>query len=182
MLDLKLHDIPTTVARAAAALHKQHEFNLLTAHCGDSPNALIKLAEHIDVNKIVGITVLTSVDWNGIHNYHGANFNLDELIVRRVMSAHVNAGVNKFVCSGRDLPKLRKSLDESSPYPGVKFITPGVRSLKPTDDQARVTTPTRAIKNGSWLLVIGREIRDAENPINAAAKIHNDVMEAMSDE
>lgn len=186
MLDLKLHDIPATVARAANVLASKYDFDLITAHCGDSPNALKKLAEFIPVEKIVGITVLTSVDPEGVHHYHGLmhpggnDFNVDELIYRRVLSAYNNTGVSTFVCSGKDLPRLRAVLSCSVGTDNLKFITPGVRSLQPDDDQARVCTPRQAIENGSHMLVIGREIRDADDHMGAAQHIWRDVDEVLN--
>jgi orotidine-5'-phosphate decarboxylase len=83
------------------------------------------------------------------------------------------AGCAGIVCSGLEAPTIKRSFGD-----GFATVTPGIRpqwSLGEQDDQARVTTPARAIENGSDYLVIGRPIRDAEDPVLAAAKVAQEI-------
>jgi orotidine-5'-phosphate decarboxylase len=179
-LDLKLHDIPATVARAMGGI-ADLGVKFATVHCGESQNMLeaAVAGSHGKVD-ILGVTVLTSVSTEDIEaaGYRPEyTHDLSELVVKKAAMAQA-AGCAGIVCSGLEAPVIKSRF-------GKKFatVTPGIRpqwSLGEQDDQARVTTPARAIKNGSDYLVIGRPIRDADDPVRAALKVAEEVEAVIS--
>jgi len=178
-LDLKLHDIPATVSRAMAGI-ADLGVRFATVHCGESQKMLeaAVAGSHGKVD-ILGVTVLTSVSAEDIEAagyrpdyYH----NLSELVVKKAAMAKA-AGCAGIVCSGLEAQLIKSRL-------GKEFatVTPGIRpqwSLGEQDDQARVATPARAIKNGSDYLVIGRPIRNADDPVQAAVKVAQEIEAAI---
>lgn len=167
-LDLKLHDIPETVRRATESIAGL-EVDLTTVHCAET-NEMLKAAVSGAKGKVgvLGITLLTSISSADIEN---AGFetqycsDISKLVLKRAKMAN-DAGCKGVVCSGLEVMMIKKSF-------GKEFIavTPGIRplwNLSAKDDQKRITTPADAIKNGSDYLVIGRPIRDAKNPVDAA--------------
>ena len=155
MLDLKLHDIPATVERTVEVV-KQHDcVKLLTAHVGDATGAYSQAIENaIGYVDMVGITVLTSV------NDVSAG-----LLIQRFERAQAT-GFRYVVCSALDLEILTMSSS------GMKFITPGIRLLgEDVQDHARAATPLTAIQSGADLIVVGRSIRDAKDPVYMAGVI-----------
>jgi orotidine-5'-phosphate decarboxylase len=178
-LDLKLHDIPATVSRAMAGI-ADLGVKFATVHCGDSQKMLEAAVEgsggKVD---ILGVTVLTSVSSADIEaaGYRSDYYSdLSELVVRKAAMAK-SAGCAGVVCSGLETAMIKHRFGEF-----FATVTPGIRpqwSLGKQDDQARVTTPARAIKNGSDYLVIGRPIRDAADPAQAAMKVAQEVNTAI---
>ncbi|OQX25922.1 MAG: orotidine 5'-phosphate decarboxylase [Desulfobacteraceae bacterium IS3] len=179
-LDLKLHDIPETVFRAmkqVAALGVA----FATVHCGESPKMLESAVKGSDGKTgVLGVTVLTSVSAQEIRS---AGFqeefyaDISKLVMKRAVTAK-NAGCAGVVCSALEAEKIKKEF-------GKEFIavTPGIRPLwdeAVKDDQARVTTPAQAIRNGSDFLVIGRPIRDAKDPVQAARRIAEEIFNPAS--
>ena len=174
-LDLKLHDIPATVSRAMGGISDMG-VKFATVHCGESQKMLeAAVAGSEGKVDILGVTVLTSVSPEDVkaagyqpEYYH----NVSELVVKKaaMAKAAVCAGI---VCSGLEAPMIKSRLGHD-----FTTVTPGIRplwSLDENDDQARVTTPARAIKNGSDYLVIGRPIRDADDPVRAALKVAEEI-------
>jgi orotidine-5'-phosphate decarboxylase len=163
-LDLKLHDIPNTVAGAArsvAALGPRY----LTVHAvggADMVRAAVEAAPDVT---IAGVTVLTSMDAHALATVGLDGSPLDA--VRRLAALAVGAGAGALVCSPQEVAAVRAEVG-----PGVVLITPGVRPAG-TDalDQARVATPEQALADGADLLVIGRPITGAADPGEAAARI-----------
>jgi orotidine-5'-phosphate decarboxylase len=178
-LDLKLHDIPATVSRAMAGI-ADLGVKFATVHCGDSQKMLEAAVDgsggKVD---ILGVTVLTSVSSADIEaaGYQSDYYSdLSELVVKKAAMAK-SAGCAGIVCSGLEAAMIKRRLGEY-----FATVTPGIRpqwSLGEQDDQARVTTPARAIKNGSDYLVIGRPIRDAADPVLAAIKVAEEVKAAI---
>ena len=181
-MDLKLHDIPATVFRAMERIAELN-VDLATVHCGENA-AMLEAAvkgSHGRVG-VLGVTVLTSVDSDDIRR---AGFRqeycdtLSALVMKRAAMAKA-AGCSGVVCSGLEVKAIKQQL-------GKKFlaVTPGIRPLSTVagqDDQRRITTPAQAIANGSDYLVIGRPIRDADDPISAAEKIAREIEEALTRE
>lgn len=170
-LDLKLHDIPTTVSRAMAVV-ADLGVKFATVHCGESRRMLeAAVAGSAGRVGVLGVTVLTSVSAGdikaaGFQEEYGAD--VSRLVVRRAQMAR-DAGCSGVVCSGLEAGSIKEMLG-----PGFTTVTPGIRpqwSLGKNDDQQRITTPARALQNGSDYLVIGRPIRDADNPQAAAARV-----------
>lgn len=170
-LDLKLHDIPTTVSRAMAVV-ADLGVKFATVHCGESRRMLeAAVAGSAGRVGVLGVTVLTSVSAGdikaaGFQEEYGVD--VTRLVVRRAQMAR-DAGCSGVVCSGLEAGDIKEMLG-----PGFTTVTPGIRpqwSLGKNDDQQRITTPARALQNGSDFLVIGRPIRDADNPQTAAARV-----------
>lgn len=177
-LDLKLHDIPATVGRAmerVAALKAAYA----TVHCGES-RAMLEAAVRGAGKKtgVLGVTVLTSVSASDLAE---AGFDRayasdpGALVMKRAQSAY-EAGCAGVVCSGHEVASIKKRF-------GTGFVTmvPGIRPgwAVEDDDQKRVVTPSEAVENGADYLVIGRPIRDAGDPADAAEMIAGEIEEAV---
>ncbi len=174
-LDLKLHDIPATVSRAMAQI-ADLGVKFATVHCGETCRmleaAVAGAGSRVDV---LGVTVLTSVSGDDLKSAgYRKSFYEDptRLVVERAAMAQ-SAGCAGIVCSGREVRMIKKTF-------GRNFIavTPGIRPLwedMESHDQQRVATPAAAVENGSDYLVIGRPIRDAKNPREAAMRIAEEI-------
>ena len=178
-LDLKLHDIPATVSRAMAGI-ADLGVRFATVHCGESQKMLEAAVAGARGNvDILGVTVLTSVSAADIEaaGYRAEYYpDLSELVLKKAALAKT-AGCAGVVCSGLEAAVIKGRF-------GKEFaaVTPGIRpqwSLGEQDDQQRVTTPAQAIRNGSDYLVIGRPIRDAVDPVQAAVRVAAEIEAAL---
>lgn len=168
-LDMKLHDIPNTVAKAVSAA-AAHEVDYLTLHTigGEemltaAANAAAKASK---APKLIGVTVLTSVDLKCMNNDMKILGSVEDQVVHLAGVAQ-RSGIDGIVCSAADLPIVKPTLPAN-----FEIITPGIRPAGvDAGDQKRIATPADAIANGATLLVIGRAITGAENPAKAAAEI-----------
>jgi len=163
-LDLKLNDIPATVAGAARSVARLRP-DLLTVHAAGGIAAMRAAVQAAPDTAVVAVTVLTSL----------GNADLDRIglagpvadAARRLAVLAVEAGARGLVCSPREVAAVRGEVG-----PGITLITPGVRPAGyDADDQARVATPQEALRAGADLLVIGRPITGAADPGAAAAAI-----------
>ncbi|HET6816848.1 MAG TPA: orotidine-5'-phosphate decarboxylase [Mycobacteriales bacterium] len=163
-LDLKLHDIPATVAGAARSVaHLQPRY--LTVHAGGGPAMVAAAAEALPDTLIAAVTVLTSLSADDLDRIGLAGPPHDA--VRRLARLAVDAGARALVCSPQEVALVRAEVGRD-----VVLITPGVRPAGASlDDQARVATPEQAIADGADLLVVGRPITGAADPSAAAAAI-----------
>ena len=163
-LDLKLHDIPNTVAgaaRAVAGLGARY----LTVHAGGGADMVRAAVDAAPDVTIAGVTVLTSMDATTLEAVGLAGPPQDA--VRRLAALAVGAGAGALVCSPQEVAAVRAEVG-----PGIVLITPGVRPVgTDVQDQARVATPQDALAAGADLLVIGRPITGADDPARAAAEI-----------
>lgn len=163
-LDLKLHDIPNTVAKAVQALASL-EPAILTVH-GAGGLAMLedaKAAAHPST-KVVAVTMLTSLDRDDLAATGIAGSAHDQ--VMRLTDLAMKAGVDGIVCSGAEV-KGAHAL-----WPKGFFVVPGVRPANgAAADQKRVVTPREAIDAGASILVVGRPITQAEDPDAAARAI-----------
>ena len=164
-LDLKLHDIPNTVAKAMQAL-RPLEPAVLTVHAAGGRAMMedAKAAAPLGT-KVVAVTVLTSLDGNDL-----GSIGLDadpHANVERLTALAREAGLDGVVCSGAEVKAAKKI------WPGGFFVVPGVRPQLNghAGDQKRVVTPREALNNGASILVIGRPITQAEDPDQAARAI-----------
>lgn len=174
-LDLKLHDIPVTVERAMAAV-ADLQVELATVHCGES-SAMLKAAVSGGGGRVgvLGVTVLTSVSGEDIRSagfIEALSTDVSRLVLKRATAAKA-AGLTGIVCSGLEVRTIKLQL-------GDEFIcvTPGIRpswELTGADDQRRIATPAGAVRDGSDYLVIGRPIRDAKNPVDAAKRVADEI-------
>lgn len=173
-LDLKFHDIPNTVARAAEVAAKLgvYIFNVHTSGGYEmmkaAAEATKKTSLTLGINKplILGVTLLTSINQEILEKEIGIKKGLEEQVVHLAKLAKT-AGLDGVVASSWEIKKIRKTCGED-----FVILTPGIRPAgKSSDDQKRVMTPQEAIKLGADFLVIGRPIRNAANPVQAAKEI-----------
>ena len=164
MLDLKLHDIPETVARATASVARLGA-SLCTVHAAGGRAMLEAAVAGAGNMKILAVTVLTSLDERDLANI-GAMGPMSELVVKRAQLA-MDAGCGGVVASPGEVSALRAALPPES-----WLVTPGIRPTgSPAGDQKRITTPAQARLAGADLIVVGRPIRDAADPAQAARAI-----------
>jgi orotidine-5'-phosphate decarboxylase len=163
-LDLKLHDIPNTVASAIQALHGLAPA-ILTVHAAGG-RAMLEDAKAAapETTKVVGVTVLTSLDANDLASIGVSGS--EHAQVERLTGLAREAGLDGVVCSGFEVAAARKMWRDGF------FVVPGVRPAGgAVGDQKRVMTPRQALDNGASILVIGRPITRAEDPDAAARAI-----------
>jgi len=179
-LDLKLHDIPETVRRAVRALPCPDRVTFLTVH-GD-PGLLAAVMEEVSPpTKILAVTVLTSLDSTqllalGIGPELAAE--PDKLVLRRAVLAAA-AGCHGVVCSGREVGAVLRQFGDK-----LLTVVPGIRPDRGgggPDDQQRVTTPYDAVREGADYIVVGRPIRDAADPREAAARIAGEIERGLNE-
>ena len=173
-LDLKFHDIPNTVARAAEVATKLgvYIFNVHTSGGYEmmktAAEATKRTSLALGINKplILGVTLLTSINQEILEKEVGIKKRLKEQVVHLAKLAKA-AGLDGVVASSWEIKEIRKTCGED-----FVILTPGIRPAgKSSDDQKRVMTPREAIKLGADFLVIGRPIRNASNPVEAAKEI-----------
>ncbi|ACZ85769.1 orotidine-5'-phosphate decarboxylase [Streptosporangium roseum] len=163
-LDLKLHDIPNTVAGAAKAVARLKPA-ILTVHAAGGPAMIQAAVEALPNTQIAAVTVLTSLSEADLERIGVAGPSDDA--VRRLAVVAVGAGAQALVCSPREVATVRAEVG-----PDITLITPGVRPVgAASQDQARVATPEQALADGADLLVIGRPITGSADPGAAAAGI-----------
>lgn len=165
-LDLKLHDIPNTVAGAVKAALALDPL-LLTIHCAGGPAMLRAAVEARGARrtKLLGVTVLTSLD-DGDLVATGQGGPVAEQ-VRRLAVLAKESGLDGVVCSPQEVAMLRQACG-----PGFLLVVPGIRPAGSTaSDQKRIQTPRAAIEAGADYLVIGRPITEASDPAAAARAI-----------
>ena len=163
-LDLKLHDIPNTVASAVQALHGLAP-SILTVHAAGG-RAMMEDAKAAaaPATRVVAVTVLTSLDAADLGAI-GVAANPHAQVARLTALAQ-EAGLDGIVCSGFEVATARKGWRDGF------FVVPGVRpSGGAAGDQKRVMTPRDAIDNGASILVVGRPITRADDPDAAARAI-----------
>ncbi len=165
MLDLKLHDIPTTVAKAVAAAGELGVV-MLTVHTSGGRKMLEKAAASVPAHTLLlGVTVLTSSDEatlqeTGVNDTVGAQ-------ATRLARLGVAAGIRGLIASPHELQSLRAALGDE-----VTIVTPGVRpKWAVADDQKRFSTPVEAVRNGADYLVIGRPVTGHPDPLEAVRAI-----------
>ena len=177
-LDLKLHDIPETVERAMRSI-SDLGVTFATVHCGETKQMLeaAVAGSRGDVG-VLGVTVLTSVSGADLHTAgfrEELHSDASKLVMKRAAMAKAS-GCMGVVCSGLEVGMIKDAF-------GKDFIgvTPGIRPAinGMPDDQQRVTTPAQAILNGADYLVIGRPIRCAKDPKDAAIQITAEIRKAL---
>jgi orotidine-5'-phosphate decarboxylase len=163
-LDLKLHDIPATVASAVRAVARLRP-QLITVHAAGGPAMIRAAVEAAPGTPIAAVTALTSLNGEALDRI-GVPGGIADWVLRLAAMA-VEAGASGLVCSPREVATVRAEVG-----PGITLITPGVRPAgADRHDQARVATPEEALRAGADLLVIGRAITGAPDPGAAAAAI-----------
>lgn len=178
-LDLKLHDIPNTVAGAMRGIARMGVWSV-TVHTMGGPAMLRvaadsardeSLARGIPGPKVLGVTVLTSIDPEMLRTDLQVAMPLAEFVPFLARQAYA-AGCAGVIASPLEIEAVR----EAVPDPDFLIITPGVRPLgADKGDQARVMTPGEAIRRGASCLVIGRPIVGAPDPVEAAQRIAHEI-------
>ena len=179
-LDLKFHDIPQTVSAASVeatrlgvhmqTLHASGGSTML-ARTVDAVNAVCR-AETLKRPLLIAVTVLTSLESNDLR-LMGIRAGATNHAVRLALLAR-DAGIDGVVASPHESESIRAACGEA-----IKLVIPGVRPRdSEANDQKRVLTPYQAICNGADYLVVGRPIRDAEDPVHAANLIIEEMAEA----
>ncbi len=170
-LDLKLHDIPNTVAGAVRSVTGTGA-SLLTIHASGGERmmqAAAEAAQQAGAPRLLAVTVLTSMegaDLNGV----GVLATPGDQVMRLARLAQLS-GITGMVCSPQEVCSLRAAL-----APETMLVVPGIRSSGDTvGDQRRVATPASAIRDGASLLVVGRPITQAADPAAAAAAILREI-------
>lgn len=163
-LDVKLHDIPNTVGKAVEALAPL-EPAILTVHASGG-RAMLEAAKAAApaTTKVVGVTVLTSLDEGDLAAAGVQGSPADQ--VSRLAALAQESGIDGIVCSGAEVAQARAS------WPAGFFVVPGVRPAgADAGDQKRVVTPAQALADGASVLVIGRPITGAADPARAIMDI-----------
>ncbi len=166
--DLKLFDVPATVAASVRQL-KDRGATFLTVH-GNQSIMEAAAANKGDSLKVLGVTVLTSLDRGDLDDL-GFECDIEDLVLSRARRA-LEAGCDGVISSGLEVPRLREQVD-----PKLLVVSPGIRPVdtKPAGDQKRVVTVETAFSNGVDHIVVGRPIRDAEDPRAAAEAIQSSI-------
>jgi len=169
-VDLKFFDVPATVGRAVKQLNGKG-VTFATIHGNDS--IMRAAAENKGDVQVLAVTVLTSLDRGDLDDL-GFDCDVDKLVLSRAKRA-ISLGCDGVVASGLEAPVMRENL-------GTNFmiISPGIRPVDNDDDQKRVVTVPKAFENGADYIVIGRPIRDAENPREAALAIQQQIADVFS--
>ena len=170
-LDLKLHDIPNTVAGAARSVAALRP-DLLTVHALGGPDMIAAACTALPDTAITAVTILTSMSEADLASVGVAGSTREAVL--RLAGMAVEAGARALVCSPQEVADVRGLVGS-----GVRLVTPGVRPAgSAVGDQVRVTTPREAMSNGADLLVIGRPITAAQDRAAAAAAIVADLSTA----
>jgi len=166
--DLKLFDVPETVRSAVRRL-RDWPITLTTVHAGSSAILEAACREKGDL-KILAVTVLTSLDQADLAEM-GFEVDVRQLALSRAAQA-LEIGCDGVITSGLEVHALRESLGEE-----LLLVTPGIRPAenRPADDQKRVVTVEQALRNGADYIVVGRPIRNAPDPYQAAMQIQGTI-------
>lgn len=177
-LDLKLHDIPETMRRAFLAA-SQYGPEFVSVHCDQGDGFLKDVAGNNPGNtRILAITLLTSLTGRNLSRLGFVDEyvkDLSRLVLLRARIAQ-EAGCHGIVCSGHEVALVKKEIRD------MIVLTPGIRpawSVVSKDDQQRIVTPASAVKNGADYIVVGRPIRDAEDPRDAAKRVAEEIESAL---
>lgn len=165
--DLKLHDIPNTVAGAAAAV-ADHGASMLTVHASGGSAMVAAAVQAAPTVDVLAVTVLTSSDDALL-----ADLGMDgaDVVVPRLALRAVAAGAAGIVCAGREVATVRGVVEDTT-----VLVVPGVRPEgAAVHDQARVVTPRAAVDDGADLLVVGRPVTQADDPVAAIRAIRQQV-------
>ena len=171
-LDLKLHDIPNTVQKGLKAISKLKPIFTTIHISGGDDMQKIKMLKNNKKTKILGVTILTSLDKKQTFKYYKER-NVEILVKKFANYANKN-NLGGLVCSPLEIKAVRKQVGEK-----MILVVPGIRteknSLEKKDDQKRTLTPKEAINLGADFLVIGRPIIESKNPLETIKKINQSI-------
>ncbi|SDY59027.1 orotidine-5'-phosphate decarboxylase [Thermoactinomyces sp. DSM 45892] len=179
-LDLKLHDIPNTVAKAVESISKL-DVDFLTLHAMGGSEMIKHARESAEKcasssecrTRLLAVTQLTSTHEEMLHDEIGINGSMEQAVLRSAKLAH-QAGADGVICSGQEARAIK---DATEPF--FLAVTPGIRPVGASvNDQKRVVTPTAAIQAGADHLVVGRAITHALDPLKAYHQILQEIIDA----
>ncbi|MFO8031878.1 MAG: orotidine-5'-phosphate decarboxylase [Desulfohalobiaceae bacterium] len=172
MLDLKFYDVPRTVQQAMLQVRK-HPVSLATVH---GNKAILQAAQQAEVqSKILAVTVLTSLDQKDLAAM-GLPCSPRDLVLHRAAQA-LESGCAGVVCSGEELPMLRQSLGQE-----LLTVVPGVRpKMQQEDDQKRVVSVEQAFARGADHVVLGRPLRQAQDPLGLLQSLQQDIQNQLQE-
>lgn len=159
--DIKFFDVPATVGRAVKRLSERN-VAFVTVHGNDA--IMAAAGANKGAMRVLAVTVLTSLDDGDMRDL-GFDCNIPELVQSRARRA-IKLGCDGVVASGREAPVLRKALGDAP-----VIVTPGIRDTPSGDDQKRTVGVEEAFQNGADYIVMGRPIRDADDPATVARAI-----------
>ena len=169
-VDLKFFDVPATVGRAVSQLNGLG-ITFATIHGNDAiMQAAAAAAEDVE---ILAVTVLTSLDRGDLSDL-GFECDVSELVVSRARRAVVH-GCAGVVASGQEAALLRRELGNT-----LLVVVPGIRPVDNQDDQKRTVSAEQALRDGADYLVVGRPIRDADDPKAAAEQIQEEIYQTVA--
>jgi orotidine-5'-phosphate decarboxylase len=177
-LDLKLHDIPNTVAGAVSSVTATGA-SLLTLHAAGGERMMAAAAAALTAGspRLLAVTVLTSMDVADLAATGVAAAPADQVL--RLARLAQQSGIAGMVCSPLEVAALRAAL-----APDTMLVVPGIRPASTAggnpDDQRRIATPAAAIRDGASLLVVGRPVTQASDPAAAAESILAEIADAES--
>lgn len=177
-LDLKLHDIPNTVASAVAAAADMG-VAMTTVHASGGIAMMRAAVEAATPEcRIVAVSVLTSLDATALAASWGRASGVDlETEVLRLARLALDAGVGGLVCSGHEAAAIRKELGDQ-----LTLVVPGIRFAEgASHDQARVVTPAEAVRAGADYVVIGRAVTGATDPAEAMSRLSAELRSALNE-
>jgi len=177
-LDLKFHDIPNTVKGASESatklgvymfnIHTSGGYEMMKAAADAARETSIKLG--IKKPLVLGVTILTSIDQQVLEKEIGVNKTVKEHVVHLAKLAK-SAGLDGVVASPQEIKEIRAGCGDD-----FIILTPGIRPAgEELNDQKRIMTPKQALEQGADFIVIGRPIRNAEDPVKAAKNILNEM-------
>jgi orotidine-5'-phosphate decarboxylase len=169
-LDLKFHDIPSTVANACRAAARLGVW-MMNVHALGGKKMLSAAREAVPAgsSKLIAVTLLTSMERSDLKDV-GLNGEPEDVVRRLAVLAH-ECGLDGVVSSALEAAELRRIMGES-----FCLVTPGIRPAGASlDEQRRVTTPRQAIRNGSNYLVIGRPITQANDPAALLRQLNDEI-------
>ncbi|NIZ00929.1 orotidine-5'-phosphate decarboxylase [Thalassospira lucentensis] len=172
-LDVKYHDIPNTVAGAIRAVSPMG-LKIVNVHAAGGMEMMQRAGDAareaaakagVEAPWVIAVTILTSMDQNDLDDV-GLKGPIEDRVVK-LAELTQKAGLDGIVCSAQEITPVRAACG-----PDFKLITPGIRpAWAASDDQKRIVTPKDAVAMGSDVLVIGRPITKAEDPVDAAKRI-----------
>ncbi len=181
-LDLKLHDIPNTVAQASSVL-TSHGVYMFNVHCAGGKDMMkravessVEEAQNSGISRplVIGVTVLTSINQEMLTDEVGINRPVEDQVVHWAKLAK-EAGLNGVVASPKEIRAIREACGRD-----FVIITPGVRpEWAAKNDQKRIMTPKEAVEAGASYLVVGRPITAASDPVEAAKRIVAEMEEGL---
>jgi orotidine-5'-phosphate decarboxylase len=168
--DLKLFDVPATVGRATAQLARR-DIDFVTVHGQDA--MLAAAADNKGATRVLAVTALTSLDQGDLDDL-GFSCDVESLVLSRARRA-LALGCDGVISSGLEVPALRRDVDSS-----LLVVCPGIRPVANVDDQKRTLGVRQAFAVGADHIVVGRPIRDADDPRAAAAAIQDEIRHALN--